>query len=74
MARYDVDHTLIGELLADPDVIAIVERPAPGLTRHPLLSDARYLTIPQARAYASGVVTPAQLDEIVAAIAALPER
>ena len=40
MAKYDPNTTTLGELLADPDVVAILEKHAPGITSNPMIGMA----------------------------------
>ena len=36
MARYDITSTTLGTLLEDPEVVAIMEKHAPGITSNPM--------------------------------------
>lgn len=46
--RYDLDTTLLGTMLSDPDVVAILERHAPGITSNPMIGMAKGMTASQA--------------------------
>ena len=40
MARYDINTTTLGTLLDDPEVAALLEEHAPGLTSNPMIGMA----------------------------------
>ena len=46
--RYDPDTTLLGTLLADPEVVAILEKHSPGITKNPMIGMAKGMTANQA--------------------------
>ncbi len=46
--RYDPDTTLLGTMLADPEVVAILEKHAPGITKNPMIGMAKGMTANQA--------------------------
>ena len=46
--RYDPDTTLLGTLLADPEVVAILEKHVPGITKNPMIGMAKGMTANQA--------------------------
>ena len=46
--RYDPDTALLGTLLADPEVVAILEKHVPGITRNPMIGMAKGMTANQA--------------------------
>lgn len=46
--RYDPDTVLLGTLLADPEVVAILEKHAPGITNNPMIGMAKGMTANQA--------------------------
>ncbi|MBK8758189.1 MAG: hypothetical protein IPM08_14035 [Actinomycetales bacterium] len=64
MAKYDPSTTTLGELLADPDVVAILEKHAPGLTSNPMIGMAAAMPASQAMAMAGGMIG----SDVVAAI------
>ena len=46
--RYDPDSTLLGTMLTDPEVVAILEKHAPGITKNPMIGMAKGMTANQA--------------------------
>lgn len=46
--RYNLDTTLLGTMLADPEVVGILEKHAPGITSNPMIAMARGMTASQA--------------------------
>ena len=46
--RYDPDTVLLGTLLADPEVVAILEKHSPGITSNPMIGMAKGMTANQA--------------------------
>ena len=71
MAKYDPNTTTLGELLADPDVVAILEKHAPGITSNPMIGMAAAMPASQAMAVAGGMIgadTVAAINEEVSAL------
>ncbi len=56
MARYDITTTTLGTLLEDPDVVAIMEKHAPGITSNPMIGMAAGMPAAQAVAMAGGMI------------------
>ena len=56
MARYDITTATLGTLLADPDVVAIMEKHAPGITSNPMIGMAAGMPAAQAVAMAGGMI------------------
>lgn len=56
MARYDLTSTSLGDLLEDPDVVAIMEKHAPGITSNPMLGMAKGMPAAQAVGMAGGMI------------------
>lgn len=56
MAKYDLTSTTLGELLDDPDVVAIMEKHAPGITSNPMLGMAKGMPAAQAVGMAAGMI------------------
>ena len=54
MAKYDLTTTTLGTLLADPQVVEIMERHAPGITNNPMLAMAKGMPAEQAVGMAGG--------------------
>ena len=46
--RYDPDKTMLGTMLDDPEVVAILENHAPGITKNPMIGMAKGMTANQA--------------------------
>jgi hypothetical protein len=46
--RYDPEKTMLGMMLNDPDVVAILEKHAPGITKNPMIGMAKGMTANQA--------------------------
>jgi hypothetical protein len=46
--RYDPDKTMLGTLLNDPEVVAILEKHSPGITKNPMIGMAKGMTANQA--------------------------
>ena len=64
MARYDITSTTLGTLLEDPEVVAIMEKHAPGITSNPMIGMAAAMPASQAMAMAGGMIG----SDVVAAI------
>lgn len=71
MAKYDPDSTTLGQLLDDPDVVAIFDKHAPGLTSNPMLGMAKNMTATQAMGMAGGFIGGDKVSAIKAEIEAL---
>ncbi|WP_116115824.1 hypothetical protein [Austwickia chelonae] len=71
MAKYDINSTKLGELLDDPQVVAIFDKHAPGLTNNPMLGMAKGMTAGQAMSMAGGMVGQDKLAAIKAEVEAL---
>lgn len=70
--RYDPDSALIGQLLADPDVVAILEKHAPGITTNPMIGMAKGLTVSQALTMGGAVLGgPKVVETLRAELSAL---
>lgn len=71
MAKYDLNTTTLGEMLEDPEVVAIMEKHAPGITSNPMLGMAKGMPAAQAVGMAGGMIGPEAVDSIKADIEAL---
>jgi hypothetical protein len=71
MARYDVSSTTLGQLLDDPEVVAIFDTYAPGLSTNPMIGMAKGMTAGQAMGMAGALVPGDAIDKIKADIEAL---
>ncbi len=71
MARYDVNTTTLGTLLEDPEVVAILDEHAPGLTANPVIAMASGMSAGQAMAMAGGMIGADKVEAITAAVEAL---
>ena len=54
--RYDPDTTKLGTLLDDPEVVAILEKHAPGITKNPMIGMAKGMTANQALVMGSAMI------------------
>ena len=71
MAKYDINTTTLGELLEDPEVVAIMEKHAPGITSNPMLGMAKGMAAGQAVGMAGGIIGSDAVEAIKADIDAL---
>ncbi len=71
MARYDVNTTTLGQLLDDPEVVAIFEKHAPGLASNPMVGMAKGMTAAQAMGMAGALVPGDSMEQIRAEVEAL---
>ncbi len=68
---FDLSTTTLGDLLADPRVVAILEQHAPGLTTNPMIGMVKGLNALQALELGRGIIGAENADKIKAAVAAL---
>ncbi|MBW3085240.1 hypothetical protein KEM60_01437 [Austwickia sp. TVS 96-490-7B] len=68
MAKYDVNTTKLGELLDDPQVVAIFDKYAPGLTSNPMIGMAKGMTAAQAIGMAGGMIGQDKIAAITAEV------
>lgn len=71
MARYDADTTTLGTLLDDPDVVAILDKHAPGLSTNPMIGMAKAMPASQAIGMASGMIGADKAEAIRAEVESL---
>lgn len=71
MAKYDLSTTTLGALLEDPEVVAIMEKHAPGITTNPMLGMAKGMPAAQAVGMAGNIIGSDQAAAIQEEIAAL---
>lgn len=71
MGKYDIQTTKIGDLLKDPEAVAIFDKYAPGLTSHPMIGMAKGMKAEKAVKMAAGKIPQERLDKIVEEITAL---
>jgi len=71
MAKYDLETTTVGELLADPEARAVVDDLVPGMTTHPMIGFAKGMPFAAVVKLAAGQIDAATLDQLRARIAAL---
>ena len=64
MGRYDLSTTKVGQLLADPAAVDIIERRYPGITHNPMVSMVRGMAATKAFSMASGYVSGEEIAEI----------
>lgn len=63
--RYDPDTTLLGTMLADPEVVAILEKHAPGITKNPMIGMAKGMTANQALTMGAPMLGGQQVVEAI---------
>jgi hypothetical protein len=71
MAKYDLTTTTLGTMLEDPEVVAIMEKHAPGITSNPMLGMAKGMPAAQAVGMAGGMIGADAVEAIKADIEAL---
>lgn len=71
MAKYDLTTTTLGTMLDDPDVVAIMEKHAPGITSNPMLGMAKGMPAAQAVGMAGGMIGQDAVEAIKSEIEAL---
>jgi hypothetical protein len=71
MAKYDLSSTTLGTLLQDPEVVAILERHAPGITSNPMISMAEAMPAGQALNMAGQLISSDAAAAIKADVEAL---
>lgn len=71
MARYDISTTTLGALLEDPEVVAIMEKHAPGITSNPMIGMAAGMPAAQAVAMAGGMIGSDAVTAITEEVSAL---
>jgi hypothetical protein len=71
MGKYDLSTTTLGALLEDPDVVAIMEKHAPGITTNPMLGMAKGMPAAQAVGMAGGMIGQDAANAITSEVAAL---
>jgi hypothetical protein len=54
--RYDPDKTMLGTMLNDPEVVAILEKHSPGITKNPMIGMAKGMTANQALVMGSAML------------------
>ncbi len=54
--RYDPDKIMLGTMLNDPEVVAILEKHAPGITKNPMIGMAKGLSATQALVMGSALL------------------
>jgi len=71
VAKYDLSSATLGTLLKDPDVVAILEQHAPGITNNPMIKMAEGMPAGQALGMAGGMIGADATAAIRAAVEAL---
>jgi para-nitrobenzyl esterase len=72
-AKYSVQTSTLGQLLADPAAKAIFEKDFPEVVHHPDLDQGLDLTLPEVVQYLPDVVTPEKMAAMDAELKALPQ-
>jgi len=63
--RYDPDKIMLGTMLDDPEVVAILENHAPGITKNPMIGMAKGMTANQALAMAGAMLGGQQVVDAI---------
>jgi hypothetical protein len=63
--RYDPDKTMLGTMLNDPEVVAILENHAPGITKNPMIAMAKGMTANQALVMGAGMIGGQQVVDAI---------
>jgi len=63
--RYDPDKIMLGTMLDDPEVVAILEKHAPGITKNPMIGMAKGMTANQALAMAGAMLGGQQVVDAI---------
>ncbi|MBK9475595.1 MAG: hypothetical protein IPL94_04945 [Tetrasphaera sp.] len=71
MARYDENTTTLGQLLDDPEVVAIFDKHAPGVSTNPMIGMAKGMTVSAALGLAGALVPADKIAAIRAEVEAL---
>jgi hypothetical protein len=71
-AKYSVQASKMGELLANPATLAIFEKYFPKVVHHPQINEGLDLTIPDVVQYLPDVVPPEKMAAMDAELKALP--
>ncbi len=71
MGKYDMATTTLGTLLEDPQVVAIFERHAPGITSNPMVGMASAMPAADAVSLASSMIGPKAVTAITEEVSAL---
>ncbi len=71
-ARYSIEHTTIGTLIANPRTRAILDRYVPGFTATRVADKGRHMTLKAVQPFDSTRLTEAALAKIDAALAKVP--
>ena len=71
MARYDLNSISLGDLLDDSEVVAIMEKHAPGVTSNPMIGMVRGMSAAQAIGMAGAMIGADKVEAIKADIDAL---
>lgn len=71
VGKYDMSTTTLGVLLEDPEVVAILERHAPGITSNPMVGMASAMPAAEAVSLASSMIGPRAVAAITEEVSAL---
>ena len=72
-AKFSVQTSTLGQLLADPAAKAILTKDFPEVVNHPQLNEGLDLTLPEVVQYLPDVVTPAKMAAMDVELKALPQ-
>lgn len=69
--EYSVKTTTIGDLMANPDTLAIFQEHLPDVVNHPQIDMGKFMTLAEAQSYEPGLITDAKLEAMQADLDAL---
>ncbi|MAP94849.1 MAG: hypothetical protein CMK07_07860 [Ponticaulis sp.] len=70
-AKYSVKTSTIGDLLDNPETLAIFEKHLPEIVSHPQIDMGRMMTLGEAQSYEPGMISDEKLEAMDADLAAL---
>ena len=71
MSRYDFATAKVGQLLDDPEAVAVIERRYPGLTSQPMVAMMKGMSAQRAVGMASGYIGADELAAVRAELESL---
>ncbi len=71
-AKYSIDKTTVGDLMADPAAKAILDKDLPGLTSDARIEQAKGMTLKDIEPYSEGKIDDAALAKVQKDFDALP--
>lgn len=71
MARYDLETTTLGDLLDDPEAVAVIERVLPRISSHPMAALVRGMQVSAALSAAAGRISDTQRAQLMEELGSL---